>query len=239
MFERERYHRRVATKKPLLTEEHRKARLEWAEKYKDWRFDEWCCVVWTDEASFTTGGFGVVYVTRQAGEKYKPSCLVPKFRGFSSWMAHGCISGLSKGPLVVFEKDYGKVAAEVYTKHVLSGVYKEARELVAKGGSMWTIIMEDNASIHTANLTQASHKSIKINRMKWPANSPDLNPIENVWRLLKERIGKRFPRTDAEVRQFLEEEWNRLTLDDFVHYIKSMPEHVQAVIDANGGHTKW
>ena len=62
--------------------------------------------------------------------------------------------------------------------------------------------------------------------MKWPANSPDLNPIENVWRLLKYRIGKRFPRTDAEVRQFLEEEWAKLTVDDFVHYIRSMPERI-------------
>ena len=75
--------------------------------------------------------------------------------------------------------------------------------------------------------------------MIWPANSPDLNPIENVWRLLKYRVGKRFPHTDAEVRQYIEEEWAKLELSDFKKYIENMQERCQAVIDAKGGHTKW
>jgi transposase len=49
--------------------------------------------------------------------------------------------------------------------------------------------------------------------MKWPANSPNLNPIKNVWRLLKYRVGDRFPKTDEEVRQYIEEEWERLQID--------------------------
>jgi transposase len=107
------------------------------------------------------------------------------------------------------------------------------------GGCQQGIIMEDNASIHTARLTKAAYTIQCITWMVWPANSPDLNPIENVWRLLKYRIGKRFPRSDAEVRQFLQEEWAKLEVKDFVHYIEQMPERVQAVIAANGGHTKW
>jgi transposase len=41
-------------------------------------------------------------------------------------------------------------------------------------------------------------------------NSPDLNLIKNVWRLLKYWVGKRFPKIDKEVRQYIEEEWERL-----------------------------
>ena len=78
-----------------------------------------------------------------------------------------------------------------------------------------------------------------FSKMEWPANSPDLNPIENVWRILKYRIGKRFPKTLDELRQYLIEEWDKLELKDFVHYIREMPERCQAVIDAKGGHTKW
>lgn len=81
--------------------------------------------------------------------------------------------------------------------------------------------------------------ALDVIRIVWPANSPDLNPIENVWPLLKGRIGRRYPFTNAEVRQYLEEKWAKVTLDDFIHYVQEMPERVQAVIAANGGHTKW
>ena len=54
--------------------------------------------------------------------------------------------------------------------------------------------------------------------MVWRAHSLDLNPIENVWRLLKYRIGKQFPKADAEVRQYPLEEWERLDLQDFMKY---------------------
>jgi transposase len=75
--------------------------------------------------------------------------------------------------------------------------------------------------------------------MRWPANSPDLNPIENVWRLLKYRVGKRFPKTEVEVRQYIEEEWEKLELNDFKKYIDQMRDRCEAVNAANGGHTKW
>ena len=75
--------------------------------------------------------------------------------------------------------------------------------------------------------------------MRWPANSPDLNPIENVWRLLKYQVGKRFPKTEVEVRQYIEEEWEKLELNDFKKYIDQMRDRCEAVIAANGGHTKW
>jgi transposase len=71
---------------------------------------------------------------------------------------------------------------------------------------MRAILMEDNASVHTAHLTQSYHTYFGVIRMEWPANSPDLNPIENVWRLLKYRVGRRFPKTADQVRQFIEEE---------------------------------
>jgi Transposase and inactivated derivatives len=216
-----------------------KARVEWATKHRYWDFEMWKRVDWTDAASFTTGAFGKIYVTRTVEEKFAPTCLVPKFAGYSSAMAYGAISGIGKGPLILMEKDWGKVSAKVYIERVLPHFYRHLREIAREVGFMRAILMEDNASIHTAKLTKGYHAYHGINRMIWPAHSPDLNPIENVWRLLKYRIGKRFPKTDAEVRQYLVEEWDKLELQDFIKYIESMHERCEAVIEAKGGHTKW
>ena len=101
------------------------------------------------------------------------------------------------------------------------------------------ILIEDGASLYTAKLTKEAHAEHKVIHMKWPANSPDLNPIENVWRLLKYRIGKRFPKTEEEVRRYIEEEWEKMTVEDFQKYVRSMPKRIKAVIAAEGGSTKW
>ena len=75
--------------------------------------------------------------------------------------------------------------------------------------------------------------------MIWSAHSPDLNSIEYVWHLLKYQIEKQFSKTDAEIQQYVFEEWKKLELQNFMKYIESMPEHCKAVIAANEEHTKW
>jgi|SRR5579862_1506024 len=95
----ESYGRRVATLKPLLTEAQKKVRLAWAIEHSSWNPEHWAQVVWTDECSFSTEGFGKVYVTRQPEEKYNESCCAPKFRTYSSWTIHGSISAFGKGDI--------------------------------------------------------------------------------------------------------------------------------------------
>jgi transposase len=163
-----------------------------------------------------------------------------------------------KGPMTIFNKDWqeeGKgITAAVYTERVLPRVYHFLRNVerleratLSKRVNLDQFnikdtnctLMEDGASIHTAKLTKSAHAERGVDRTWWPANSPDLNPIENLWRKLKYRVGRRFPRNEIQCRCYLKEEWDRLNVEDFQHYIKSMPERIQAVIDAKGGHTKW
>jgi transposase len=239
-FEKERYFRRVAAEKPLINEVTRIKRLAWAYKHRWWTPDQWARVVWTDEASFRCGYFGQVYVTRRADEKYKTECLVTKFRKYSAWMIWGCITSHGIGPLVVFEKEWGKINGEVYCTKVLPhaydymAVYKQDHPLLDD-----LVLMEDNASIHKAYATRDVHTANGVICMDWPPNSPDLNPIENLWRLLKWRVGRRFPTTKEQVRQYVEEEWLKLDVRDIRKYVQSMYERCEAVIAANGMHTKW
>jgi transposase len=230
-FEKERYFRRVATEKPLLTEKHMRDRLEWAYCHKDWNSWQWSRVIWTDECSIKCGYHGQVYVTRQPEEKYLPACCIPKFRGYSACMVWGCITSSFKGPLIIFNE--GSINGDIYREHVVPLIHQFKKDVPIP------ILMEDGASIHRARATQELHQEHQILQMAWPANSPDLNPIENVWRLLKYRVGRYFPKTKEEVRYYVQQEWEKLTVQDFTHYVSNMRERCLAVIEAGGGHTKW
>jgi transposase len=63
--------------------------------------------------------------------------------------------------------------------------------------------MEDKLLVHNLKATTAAYNARGLIKAWWPPNLPDLNPIENVWQMLKWRLLKRFPKTYAEVRQHL------------------------------------
>ena len=73
----------------------------------------------------------------------------------------------------------------------------------------------------------------------WPGNSPDLNPIENCWGILKAELGKKTFANIAEMREALTREWFSLPLSYFQNLVKSMPNRLKAVIENDGGPTKY
>ena len=77
--------------------------------------------------------------------------------------------------------------------------------------------------------------------MNWPANFPDLNPIENLWKQLKDNIQshKIFSRNINKLKSALREEWDNLDCSHFEAVVVSMPRRINAVLEAKGELTKY
>jgi len=101
------------------------------------------------------------------------------------------------------------------------------------------LLMEDNAPCHDSDFTNLERKKEGIEKLTWPPNSPDFNPIEHLWRLMKMRIlrcrGSDRIRTPAEMKVVLEEEWSRLTLEEINHEIVKLPDIMARCIAKKGG----
>ena len=108
------------------------------------------------------------------------------------------------------------------------------------GGSVWTF-QEDNTTIHWSKVNVTLFKSQKINVLPWSSLSPDLNPIENVKRLLARKVyNERMQfRTTEQLKTAILKSWEKITIDQLRDLVNSMPERIVEVIKLNSAKTRY
>ena len=101
-------------------------------------------------------------------------------------MVWGMISSAGVGPIVRFHRN---IKASVYKEHLR----QHALPYLRKGRVETPIFMQDNASCYKAKTVFSFFEEELIAVMKWPPQSPDMNPIENVWKIIGEKVQNRNP----------------------------------------------
>ncbi len=101
------------------------------------------------------------------------------------------------------------------------------------------IFQQDLAHAHTAKSTKSWFNDHGVTVLDWPVNSPDLNPIQNIWAIVKRKMRDIRPNNADDLKAAIKETWAFITPEQCHRLIASMPQRIDAVIQAKGGPTKY
>jgi transposase len=217
-------------KAPRLKAHHITARVAWAERYVGISDESWARVFFSDEKKWNLDG--------PDGLKYYWHCLrndekvaFSRQNGGGSVMVWGAfyLDGTTR---LAFLQGNQKAEDYVYTlsEYLLPVAF-------GKFGCD-AIFQQDNASIHTAGITKAFFEDVALDVMTWPALSPDLNPIENVWGVLSNVVygfGKQYDTTE-ELKRAVLDAWTNLDPRYLRDLVTGMRGRCIKVLKANGQH---
>ncbi|CAK1580671.1 unnamed protein product [Parnassius mnemosyne] len=101
------------------------------------------------------------------------------------------------------------------------------------------IFQHDNDPKHMANSVKYFLSEQRISVLNWPTNSLDLNPIENLWYIVKKKVSNKRNTSQNELYEAFIEAWNSIPLEKCMKLIESMPRRCSAVIENKGYATKY
>jgi hypothetical protein len=211
------------------TDENIRRRIAFAEGYSRWTEDDWSHVLFSDECNFYLGHHGREYVQRPVGASLDPKYTnkVERLEGKVSLWGCICAQGLGHAELYVDSLD-----ARRYQNILALNLVSSAHQFWPKG-QWW--FQQDNWSVHTAATSNVWFHNHGIDLIDWPAWSPDLNPIENLWNDLKRRVYAHHAKTMEELEHWIGVEWQATDLNFISHICRCMPKRLQ-LLRENHGH---
>lgn len=225
-------------KKPLLSARHKKQRLDFAQTHAEWTVEDWKRVIFSDETKVNRiCSDGIQWCWQKEGRTKESKIMKPvvKFGG-GNIMVWGCITAEGTGYITQIE---GNMDQHLY-KHILETELEDTIEFYDFNKDE-IIFQHDNDPKHTSKTVKKWLNDNDFIVLSWPAQSPDLNPIENIWQQVKAALQKydKHPTSVAELWSRFQVEWDKITKERCLALYESMPRRIAAVIRAKGGSTKY
>lgn len=233
---------------PKLSEKNIKDRYQFAKMARKLTPDQWQNVIFSDESPFPlfwSPNKQVDRIWAKSPNMVEPSLTVKKSPGIQVW---GAMSATGLSDLYVMPQNF-RLNAESYKTDILEAQLKPILDRKAKTGVATSrklvenrldfVFQHDGAPAHFA---RSSETWLDENVPKhwgkgvWPGNSPDLNPIENLWAILKDKLDCQptQPQNLVQLEAMLKDEWNKISPETLQNLIHSMPSRVEAVYKSRG-----
>lgn len=223
----------LGQKKPWISKDNRIKRVKWCKNHLEWTDEDWRKVLFSDESLFQLRDNRKKRVWKLLEEEFHSSHYIGTVKHEVKINVWGCFSYDGVGTLYLVD---GNMDAKQYVKILRTKMFPCADELFPDGEF---IFQQDNDPKHTSNTAYDFLDSKGIDYMDWPAYSPDLNPIENLWAILKQGMRDRICRNEDELWECVQEAWYNLPVEDLRSLIDSMSRRCRAVIEKKGYPTKY
>ena len=206
----------------LVREVNRIKRLDFAKENLDKNFDN---VLWSDESCIQLDWNGKLSFHRW----WEPAKLKGKPKHPYKVNVWACISKRGVSPIAIFT---GIMDGKFYANQLIRNGLKPFIDRVFPDGHRF---MQDNDPKHTSNVAKQTMQECNINWWPTPPESPDMNPIENLWHEIKERLCNDVkPRTKDELIAGIQEIWRSITPEKCRKYISHLEKVLPKVIEREG-----
>jgi|SRR6218665_155706 len=194
----------------------------------------WEKILFSDESTFCPfDNQANTYVRKFSGYAFKPECLKLTVKRPLKIMVWSCMAVRGVGHLYIVD---GMVNATKYLGILQKCMVPSAQHLFHELFSF----QNDNALCYLAKLVTIWKSQSNIRTLDWPVQSPDLNPITNLWHKVALEISKRHPTNKRELIESLIAAWNRVvTHNHLVKLVHSMPKRCRQVLKSKGWPIKY
>lgn len=230
------YRRGKIQKTLTISKVNRQRRILWCRGKRHWKSEQWQKVIFSDETQVVIGQNNSVSLWRKTSEKWKPYCLNQRKTPVKvSCMFWGCITYDGIGVIVPVDGNLNSTKyIELLDFHLWPVIAKVF-------GNRPFIFQDDNATPHCSRQTNTWKQENGIQKFNWPAQSPDLNIIENVWRCIKIKMSREIDniKNRDDLVAAVTRIWNGLSQTYIRSLYASIPRRLRQVTIQKGYATKY
>ena len=216
-------------KKPFLSKKNINDRKRFSSCYGKKDTDWFRNVFWSDEFRFCLVSDAPERCIRRNGERFSPSCIKTTVKhGNGGIMVWGTFTAAGVGELIRCENS---INAKEYIRILNIGLLPSIQKL---GISQNIVFQQDNAPAHTAKVAKKWFSDNSIDVMFLPGQSPDLNPIENIWSIISRALAGRTFSNNDKLWEAVQFEWNSISSSQCSTLAESMSKRIELLKKAKG-----